>query len=94
MSAYDASPDAELSSCQSTPDVLQRWHHQVLLQAPSTLRGFRPYIAFPLHLWALLVPSAGREDTIPSLQGTVRSHGAGGYTNAKRHYFPGAEAEA
>lgn len=74
------------------PDVLQR--HQLLLQAPSTLGGLRPYIAFPLHLWVLQVPSAGREDTIRSVRGTERSHGAGGYTNAKRHYFPGAEAEA
>lgn len=49
---------------------------------------------FPLHLWGLPVPSAGREDTIRSVRGTVRSHGAGGYTNAKRYYFPGAEAEA
>lgn len=72
----------------------QRWHHQVLPQALSTLRGLRPYIAFPLRLWGLLVHWARREDTIRSVRGTVRSHGAGGYTNAKRHYFPEAEAEA
>lgn len=67
-----------------------------LPQTPPALHGLRPYVAFPLHLRGLRVPAAGpgRGDTMRSVQGTLRSHGAGGYTNAKRYYFPWAEAEA
>lgn len=49
----------------------------------QTLRGLRPYIAFPLHLGGTAGPLGGAGGwrgghTMRSVQGTLRSHGARG----------------
>lgn len=70
----------------SSSGTALRWD---LLQTPSALRGLRPYIAFSLHLGRLRVPSARRVggDTMRSVQGTLRSHGARGLYKCKTLLF-------